>query len=402
MRLSILICTLVGREEKLDRLLSCLRQQKTNDIEILVESDNGENSTGFKRNKLIERAKGDYICFIDDDDLVSSNYVSRILSSLSSDPDCVGFKVDKIDETSVTTMQLIKSLMTFKTGYFWSYVNDEIPTQLMIPDHLTPIKREYALKCKFKDISKAEDTFYSFEILKYLNTEIFIDEVLYYYMWENIPKKYEQVDSNPLISAIMITRDRFEFVKESIGYFEKQTYKNREMVIVCQGNDETQTDIEKYVSNKYNIRMIRAKSDVSKGDLINIGIEHSNGKYCIQWDDDDIHHEKRIEKQYLPIKNNIADFTLISNFIVEDDKYKKYINWDQGLDGTMLFPKSELRAPNINWHHDTEFCNLLRKKYRIANIKNNNYLYTYRIHSGQQYSKEYFMNDDYPGFKLFK
>jgi len=39
---------------------------------------------GAKRNQLLHRAKGDYVAFVDDDDLVSSDYVNKVLSAVST------------------------------------------------------------------------------------------------------------------------------------------------------------------------------------------------------------------------------------------------------------------------------------------------------------------------------
>ncbi len=62
-------------------------------VEILSIEDNKEISIGAKRQKLLERAIGDYIVFFDSDDLPFNLYTSKILQALESSPDCVGFKI---------------------------------------------------------------------------------------------------------------------------------------------------------------------------------------------------------------------------------------------------------------------------------------------------------------------
>ena len=88
-KLSILICTLPVRLEKLNRLLGILFPQKNDSVEIVIDDTTG-NHIGSKRNNLINNAKGEYCCFVDDDDLVSLNYVDSILNSLGKD--CVGIE----------------------------------------------------------------------------------------------------------------------------------------------------------------------------------------------------------------------------------------------------------------------------------------------------------------------
>ena len=52
---------------------------------------------------------------------------------------------------------------------------------LRYPNHLNPVKREYALKVGFPEISMGEDKSYSQRILQYLNTEEYIEEPIYFY-----------------------------------------------------------------------------------------------------------------------------------------------------------------------------------------------------------------------------
>ena len=91
-KLSILICTIIERKNLLNRLLNILNKQKTDDVEVLVESDNKQISIGEKRNKLLNKAVGDYVAFIDDDDLVSDDYVKKVLQAIESKPDCCGME----------------------------------------------------------------------------------------------------------------------------------------------------------------------------------------------------------------------------------------------------------------------------------------------------------------------
>ena len=63
----------------------------TGSVEIRILSDNKEMSVGEKRNKLINMAKGEYFSFIDDDDLVSEEYVDQVLRKLRKNPDVVTF-----------------------------------------------------------------------------------------------------------------------------------------------------------------------------------------------------------------------------------------------------------------------------------------------------------------------
>ena len=49
-------------------------------------------------------------------------------------------------------------------------------------EHLCPVKKEIALKAGFTYRRKYEDMDYSKAIAQYIDTEVYIDKVLYYYL----------------------------------------------------------------------------------------------------------------------------------------------------------------------------------------------------------------------------
>ena len=194
-KLSILICSIVGRELLLQNLVNELKRQsigKTDDVEILIEVDNKEISTGAKRNILLKRARGDYICFVDDDDKVSYDYVAKILEAVESNPDCcslVGLLGRKMNRKTLRRMQRRKEKIN----------PDEIQSNIFIhslkykewfekdgvyyrcPNHLNTIKRELALQVGFPDVSQSEDRAYSLKLFPLLKTESVIEGIIYYY-----------------------------------------------------------------------------------------------------------------------------------------------------------------------------------------------------------------------------
>jgi len=172
-QLSILICSLENRTKSLRKLLSILKPQRTEEIEILVHTDRGQLTTGEKRNQLLENAVGEYIAFVDDDDEVSSNYIIKILKAIKSKPDCCG--IQGIMSNANGRFPFVHSLKYktwFKKGTKY-YRN---------PNHLSPVKRTLALQVGFADVTVGEDKDYSKRLLPLLKTEEFISETLYFYL----------------------------------------------------------------------------------------------------------------------------------------------------------------------------------------------------------------------------
>jgi glycosyltransferase involved in cell wall biosynthesis len=186
MKLSVLICTIPQRKEKFDVLFNKLKDLALNkEVEILFDDrPKGSVTIGQKRNDLINKSKGQYICFVDDDDNVSNEYIELILNAIESKPDCVGFKI-------MCDMEGVKEIASSSNKYQWSENVDGFRYVRSIY-HKTPVKKEIALKCMFPNKSFGEDYEYSMRLKKHLSTEVFIDEFLYFYnyKYENPTTKY--------------------------------------------------------------------------------------------------------------------------------------------------------------------------------------------------------------------
>jgi len=181
-KLSILIPTIEGREECLKNIFQKLSMQisKCNlaeKVEILIEKDNRERTIGAKRNILMARAKGDYICFVDDDDDVSDDYISLILNAIKGGSDCVGI-VGIITFDGKGSKKFIHSLVYSKYD-----LKENIYQRP--PNHLNPIKKSIASKFQFPEKSFGEDTDWAMEICKsgILKTEQFIQKPIYFYKY---------------------------------------------------------------------------------------------------------------------------------------------------------------------------------------------------------------------------
>jgi len=173
-RFSILICSLEDRKKSLNRLLGTLQPQKTDEVEILIEVDNGKITTGAKRNLLLKKATGDYVAFVDDDDLVSEDYISKILEAIKTNPDCCGMEGKITFQKRKVTKKFIHS-MKYKAWF------EENKIYYRCPNHISPVKRELALQVMFPDIAREEDKSYSLRLIDLLKTEVYIKGPIYFY-----------------------------------------------------------------------------------------------------------------------------------------------------------------------------------------------------------------------------
>lgn len=182
-QLSILIATMPSRIRSFDSLMLNLKTQAilaNQDVEILYDNSVLYN-IGTKRNKLLERANGNYIVFCDDDDLVSDNYVKLILEATKSNADCIG-----INGIITTNGKDERKWFISKEYGCWKTEGD---VYLRTPNHISPVKRELALLAMFPEISFGEDYEYSMRLLPLLTSEEKITEPLYFYRYRNDERK---------------------------------------------------------------------------------------------------------------------------------------------------------------------------------------------------------------------
>jgi hypothetical protein len=220
--LSILICSLEKRKKQLNSLLKEINKQiflcnADAVVELLVEVDNKEITTGKKRNNLLKKASGKYICFIDDDDKIYENYLKLILKSIESDADCIAtsgtYSVDGgtfinwhlskdfndedkmiyVDKNGNPLEDCIKHINCRGCDWCSSLRDKSIfeAVYLRRANHLTPVKRELALKAMFPNISNGEDREYSKKLNPFLKSEVTIEEKIYHYEYISYNKEYK-------------------------------------------------------------------------------------------------------------------------------------------------------------------------------------------------------------------
>jgi glycosyltransferase involved in cell wall biosynthesis len=175
-KFQILIPTMPGREVMLLRLVKVLEPQIARHRGASYFIDAGEGSIGVKRQRMIEKSTADYIAFVDDDDMVSADYLDRIMPCLASKPDCVGVTMHvTMDGKDLHPSPIFRHSLRYKENYQWR-------GQDRTPHHLCPLRRTIALQSRFPDLMWGEDFRFAMGLLQHLKTEEWAsDEPLYFY-----------------------------------------------------------------------------------------------------------------------------------------------------------------------------------------------------------------------------
>lgn len=176
--LSVLVCSVAERFGDTPVIDQLWKQAKGYPVEVIVLTDNRSMSIGRKRNQLIASAVGEYVVFVDDDDMVSDDYIVTILDAARSGADVLPFRLDYIRNGK-------KHWTVHQSLHYTDMAVD--PTQVYrrpirnSPRHTCAVKRDIAERLPFADASYNEDSDWAQRLLEVAVTERVINKTLYFY-----------------------------------------------------------------------------------------------------------------------------------------------------------------------------------------------------------------------------
>jgi glycosyltransferase involved in cell wall biosynthesis len=112
-----------------------------------------------------------------------------------------------------------------------------------------------------------------------------------------------------LVSCIMPTRNRYEWVMQSVEYFRRQDYPDRELIII----DDGKVDRGDELRGDPRIRYVHLTRQLSIGSKRNRACELARGTVIVHWDDDDWYAAGRLSAQVAPLISGQADITALAD-----------------------------------------------------------------------------------------
>jgi hypothetical protein len=141
-------------------------------VEILIETDTGQSYVGEKRNRLLNKCSKEYVCFIDDDDDISDNYLKDIFDNLENN-DILFLRINHIVNGEYKKT-IVPSL----------HIENEIGEYYFVKNHfhLCPHKLSLAKEIYFPLSSFAEDLEYSINLSKKIYLHKYLENPIYIYL----------------------------------------------------------------------------------------------------------------------------------------------------------------------------------------------------------------------------
>ena len=179
--LTVGIPTLESRKNIIIRLLNKIKWSGYNylkNIEIIIYTDNKENSVGYKRNIIVNNASGKYFCFIDDDDIVSDFYFEEIFKGIEKNVDGIGWKglYYEKERCKMVFCHSFENKNHFKRNNI----------QYRPLNHLNTIRTSIMKQVNFPSKNCGEDFEFTNKLLnsQLIKTHYFIDKILYHYLFD--------------------------------------------------------------------------------------------------------------------------------------------------------------------------------------------------------------------------
>lgn len=205
------------------------------------------------------------------------------------------------------------------------------------------------------------------------------------------PATASRDDARPLISCLMVTRNRADLARFAIAAFLRQTYRQRELVIVDDGPDDA---LARYVQAlaRPEIRMLRLPDEGAPlGELRNRAVDEARGRYVAQWDDDDLADPQRLECQYQVLRQTGSHACLLGRWMMWwPERQRLAISRARPWEGSLVCEKAALpRYPTIRRGEDTPVVEHLLRAARVATIDLPR-LYTYVVHGTNTFDAGHF------------
>jgi hypothetical protein len=177
---SVLIPTIVGRETSLRTLLESVREKVARiapdlRVEYCIELDNREMSVGMKREKLLQKANGKYMSFIDDDDNITDAYIEDLLATIRGNYHVMRLRGEI---RPYTFTHSVENKITDNMARGDVFVRP--------PNHLNPMMTDVAKLIHFGNAVRGEDLDWTIRLARagYLTNEYQSDPSRIHYLYE--------------------------------------------------------------------------------------------------------------------------------------------------------------------------------------------------------------------------
>jgi glycosyltransferase involved in cell wall biosynthesis len=200
----------------------------------------------------------------------------------------------------------------------------------------------------------------------------------------------------PKVSCLTVTANRKHLMKRAVRCFQNQTYSNKELVIVDDGDQDLGEILAPLPSDQVNYVKLEKKPENTLGKLRNRSLDEANGDFFVQWDDDDWYHPERIAIQARTLMDGY-DACCLSGALMhlDEEPYMQYpyIGYlPDGIPGSIMHrADADIRYPHKRRAEDTVYLNKWMGKRYLQLDDNYSHLFIRCYHGDNTWEKEHFL-----------
>lgn len=188
---SILVPTLGERRPLFERLMAGLLPQLDpygGRVRVVGWHNDGSPSLPKIRQAMVLGTETDYLSFVDDDDLVSPDYVARIVAALDDRPDYVGFQVQCYSDGA--PIAVAYHSLEYRR---WRNLRGRYERDI---SHINPIRASIARRVDFAvtRAGGAEDRAWADQLRqrRLLRTQVVVPHILYHYLFTTTGTRWQK------------------------------------------------------------------------------------------------------------------------------------------------------------------------------------------------------------------
>ena len=194
-----------------------------------------------------------------------------------------------------------------------------------------------------------------------------------------------------LVSCLMVTAARPTSARLAVECFQRQSYPNRELVIIDDGQTD---DLADYVAGlgDERIRMVRlASTDKTLGELRNAAVANARGDLVCQWDDDDLSDPDRLWWQVGVLNDSGAEACFLERWtILWSDGPRIAIGTRRLWEGSMVARREVVvEYPALRRGEDSPVAEAIVSRGTVA-LLDLPELYIYLVHGNNTFDAAHF------------
>lgn len=210
------------------------------------------------------------------------------------------------------------------------------------------------------------------------------------------PEETQHSNNLPKVSCLTVTANRKHLMQRAIRCFRQQTYQNKELVIVDDGEEDLTDLLTSFPEDQVRYIRLEKKPDNTLGKLRNLTLEEATGDFLVQWDDDDWYHPERISIQVQTLLDGY-DACCLSGALMHLDEepfmQHPYVgNLPDGIPGSIMHRADEtIRYPHTRRAEDTVYLKEWMNKRYLQLPDDYSHLFIRCYHGDNTWEKEHFL-----------